>query len=220
MIRVRHILFIGVVVLCLSACTPSSPSVRYEIGELLLEEDFSRPFAWETYADPVLQVDLRVEDGSYRVQARDGGFMWGLNATVHTDVLIEVEVEQFSTYADNAFGVMCRADPDADGDGYYFFISGDGHYTLRRGRGDEVLPLIQWTPSSVIVQGQARNRIRVICIQDYLALYVNDRFVAEARDRLYSSGVTGLTAAIPEGGDVEVRFDDLLIFSARLAASS
>jgi hypothetical protein len=206
--------FAPILALLLVACSGGRPSQPYQLGNLLLDEDFSDPLAWEQYSDPSVQVDGRIVDGVYRIEARDGGFMWALNAALHTDVVIEVETQQHSDYPDNAYGVMCRADPDLDGDGYYFFISGDGYYTIRRGQGDVVADLIQWTGSSDIQTGQARNRVRVVCVGDYLALFVNDTFIAEYRDTLYSRGVTGLTAAVPEGGDVVVTFDNLLIFAA------
>ncbi|MCA9907175.1 MAG: hypothetical protein KC519_00900 [Anaerolineae bacterium] len=204
----------------LSACGRARGSQPFEIGDLLLDEDFSNPSAWETYSDPAIQVDLRVVDGVYRIDAHNEVFIWGLNAQMHTDVVIEVETEQLSSYADNAYGVMCRADPADDGDGYYFFISGDGYYTIRRGAGDEIAPLIEWLPSSAIHQGQEHNRIRAVCIQDYLALYVNDQFVDETRDQLYSSGVTGLTAGVSAGGDVRIDFDNLLVFAAQFAQTN
>jgi hypothetical protein len=198
-----------------SGCLPRQPSQVLVLGDLLVEEEFDTPTAWEAYRDPAIKVELGVRDGSYHVRAEDGGFMWGLNSRIDTDVVIEVATEQLSDYADNAYGVMCRA--DQEGDGYYFFISGDGHYTLRRGAGDEVLALIEWSPTPAIHQGRARNRIRAVCAQDYLALYVNDIFVDETRDSLYVRGVTGLVAAVPPGGVVEVTFDKLLIFSVELA---
>jgi hypothetical protein len=80
-----------------------------------------------------------------------------------------------------------------------------------------VLPIIQWTPTDAIQQGKSINRIRIVCVEDYLALYVNGEFVAEARDDLYRSGYAGLTAAVPEGGEVDVRFDDVVIRAATLA---
>ncbi|MCC6616984.1 MAG: hypothetical protein IT320_26165 [Anaerolineae bacterium] len=205
--------------LALTACMRANGSRSFEIGDLLLDEDFTSSSAWETYSDPSRQIDLRVVDGEYRIEAHDEVFMWGLNAQIQTDVVMEVEAEQLSTYSDNAYGVMCRADPSADGDGYYFFISGDGYYTIRRGAGGEVTPLIQWTPSAAIRQGQQRNRIRAVCIEDYLALYVNDQFVDETHDRLYHSGVAGLAAGVSAGGDVVATFDNLLIYAAHFTAT-
>jgi hypothetical protein len=193
------------------------PTQVVALGDTLLEEDFSESYAWENYADPAIQVDFRVEDGVYRAQARDGGFMWALNAQAHTNVAIQVDTQQLSEYANNAYGVICRGSPSKNGDGYYFMISGDGNYTLRRGSTDRVRALIPWTYSPAIQQGRSINRIRVICIDDYLALYVNGEFVAETRDNYFSQGYAGLTAAVPEGGDVDVTFDNLRIWSAGFA---
>jgi hypothetical protein len=195
-----------------------SPSQRYSIGELLLEVAFSNAIDWEAYSDPSIQVDGQIVGGEYRIEARDGGFMWALGTHVYRDSVLEVQTRQLSDYADNAYGVMCRADPSADGDGYYFFISGDGYYTIRRGVGDIVEDLIQWSPSSAIARGQAQNRIRAVCVGNYLALYVNDTFVDDYFDSRYSSGVVGLTAAVPEGGEVIVTFDNLLLFEAMPAS--
>lgn len=209
-----RVVWAGLVML-LAACQ-SQRGERYALGDVLLEEDFSEPFAWESYADPNLHVDFRVENGVYRAQASDGGFMWALNAQPHMDVVIQVDTQQLSDYANNAYGVMCRASPNQNGDGYYFFISGDGNYTFRRGATDQIAPLIPFTYSSAIHQGKSINRIRVVCIGDYLALYVNGEFVAETRDTYYQRGYAGLTAAVPEGGDVDVTFDQLTIWAASL----
>ena len=83
--------------------------------------------------------------------------------------------------------------------------------TLARARATSDAP---WTRTDAIQQGRGINRIRIVCVDDYLALYVNGQFVAEARDSLFASGYAGLTAAVPEGGEVDVRFDDLVIRAA------
>ena len=198
-----------------SACQPQ-PTQRFALGDVLLEQSFDDSFAWESYADPQLQVDLRVEEGVFRAQASDGGFMWALNSQAHTNVVMQVDTEQLSDYANNAYGIMCRAAPTNNGDGYYFLISGDGNYTLRRGSTDQVGALIPWTYSDAIHQGQTINRMRVVCIDDYLALYVNGSFVAETRDTSFSRGYAGITVAVPEGGEVDVTFDQLTIWEGTL----
>jgi len=204
--------------LLLAGCQ-GRPTQTYAKGDLLLAENFTRPGAWESYTDPNLQVDFHVEDGVYHAQASDGGFMWTLGADQYTDSVMEVETHQLSTYSNNSYGVMCRASEQNNGDGYYFFISGDGMYTLRRGAHREVDALIDWTDSSAINTGQSVNLIRVVCIGDYLALYVNDSFVAETHDSRYTRGYAGFTAAVPKGGDVEVNFANLSIWAGTLRSA-
>jgi hypothetical protein len=145
------------------------------------------------------------------VQTADGGYVWGLNTTEHTDVMLEVTATQDSSYENNAYGLMCRADTDNNGDGYYFLISGDGFYTISKGEGDSVNILVDWTSSSAINQGQANNTIRAVCLGSYLALYVNDEFLAEVEDTSYSAGFAGFAAAAFEGGDTDIAFDNLTI---------
>jgi hypothetical protein len=203
--------------LMLAACA-RQPSQAVVTGALLRAVTFDDVLAWESYRDPALQVEGRVVDGVYRMEARDGGFMWALSDDLYEDVIIEVETEQFSDFEDNAYGLMCRATPDAIGDGYYFFISADGYYTIRRGAGSEVDALVQWTAHEAIQQGRALNRLRAVCVEDYLALYVNNVLVSEVRDSRYGSGAVGMTVALPAEGDNEIviAFDNLRIFAAAL----
>ena len=207
-------LLIGATLL-LAACQ-AWPTEQVDTGEIIESVSFDHTYEWESYVNPAQHVEFTIEDGEFRARAWDGGFTWALNARTHENVVIQADVEQTSDYADNAFGLMCRASPTNNGNGYFFFISGDGYYTLRRGAADEVNPIIPWTPTSAIQQGKAINRIRIVCVDDYLALYVNGEFVAEAHDDLFGSGFAGLTAAVPEGGEVDVRFDDVVIRTATL----
>lgn len=193
------------------------PTQTFRTGALLLDEPFDNPYAWETYRDARLDAYLRVEDGVYRAGIAREGFMWGLNVEQHTDVVIEVETRQLSASDTNAYGVICRANPDAGGDGYYFLISGDGFWSIRRVARGEGRPLAQFDNGRTINRGQSINRLRAVCIGDYLALYINDVFAGEARDDLFSSGFAGLVVATIDDIPADVAFDQLRIREGRLA---
>ena len=188
-----------------------SPSQEYTLGNNVRSEQFNAVDAWEEFISET--ISFRVEDGVYRAFAPEGGWIWGLdvNGATHTDVVIEVETEQLSSYNNNGYGVLCRADVSNNGDGYYFAISGDGFYLIGRGNGDSIDSLVEWTQSDKINQGQARNTIRAVCMGDYLALYVNGDFVAEARDSMFSSGLAGFAVAA-ESQTVDIVFDNLNVW--------
>lgn len=205
--------------LLLAGCG-ARPSLTIAQGELLDEVDFDASYEWENYTNAGQRVNFRIEDGAYRAEMRDRGFMWVLNSTAHTDVVIQVDAQQVSTFRNNAYGLMCRAAPTNDGDGYYFFISGDGYFTIRRGATDEVPPLIPWTRTDAVQQDQAINRIRVACVGEYLSLTVNGQFVAETTDDRYHRGFAGLSAGVVADGDVDIRFDELRIWEGRVAGDS
>lgn len=205
-------------VLVLAGCD-SEPAEQYTLGSVLLSESFTQVDAWEQYADVETGTNLQIADGAYRVQTGDQGYIWGLNEQEHDDVVMEVTTNQFSTHLNNAYGLMCRADTSNNGDGYYFLISGDGYYSIARGEGEDVTPLVAWQENSVINEGQASNTLRAVCVGDYLALYVNDEFLAETNDTVYSSGYAGFAAAAFEEGDVDVDFDNLTIWAASLLST-
>lgn len=209
---VKDLLFAFVLLVAVGCSV--QPTERFALGDEIMHVGFDSSIAWEQYINADQHVDFQIVDGEYRAQAWDGGFMWTTRLPETSDSVIEVETTQLSEYRNNAYGVMCRAAPTDNSNGYYFLISGDGNYTIRRGAVDEVHALIPFTYSSAIRQDKGINRIRAVCIGDYLALYVNDMFVAETHDNYFHRGYTGLTAAVVADGEVDIAFDDLTVWEA------
>ena len=56
--------------------------------------------------------------------------------------------------------------------------------------------------------------MRAVCMGDYLALYINDEFVADATDDTYSTGQVGLAASASNILGVQVEFDNLTVHEA------
>lgn len=98
-----------------------------------------------------------------------------------------------------------------NGDGYLFLIEGSGRFAIMRSRGRSVIPLVNWTSSSVIQAGAAENRIRAVCMGDYLAMYVNGTFVGDATDDTYTIGQVGLVGAAASRLGLQVAFDNLTL---------
>jgi hypothetical protein len=98
-----------------------------------------------------------------------------------------------------------------NGDGYLFLIQGNGQYAIMRSRGRSLTPLVDWRQSDRINQGAARNTMRAICAGDYLALYVNDTFLAEATDDAYQEGQIGLVASAANRLGAVIQFDNVTV---------
>lgn len=187
------------------------------LGTVSVTEEFVEPFdsldAWETYSSP-RGVELGVENGIYRAYAASPGYVWGLNAQEHNDIVAEVEVTPLTPFSDIGAGVMCRADTSNNGDGYYFMINAHGYYSIRVGLGDEIAPLVDWQPSNAVRAGIDRNTIRAVCLGDHLAMYVNDELVGAVEDSTYSSGFAGLAVAAGNNG-VDVSFDNVILYTVQ-----
>lgn len=206
----KHAIILLIFGLLLGACS-GGPSRPVALGALLAEDDFDARGQWDTADVPAATV--QVADGVFHFDAEAGRYIFSVDYRTQTDTVIEATARLWSEDASNGFGVICRA--NADGEGYYFLIGGDGSGTIRRSAGREVKALAAWTKTGAVITGGAQNRIRAVCDGHYLALYVNDQFVAEARDSLYGSGYTGFVVVTTRDGQrVEVDFDALRVYAA------
>jgi hypothetical protein len=192
------------------------PSIGYRYLSLLADETFDDPAAWRSF-DGGADLYMAAEDGVYRIRLHKRQFVWVQSPARYQDSIIEAEVRQLSDFDHNAFGIACRLDLGNSGRGYYFLIGGDGYYSIRWSNGRSLDAIVPARPSAAIQRGGAANRIRAVCIKDYLALWINDRFVAEARDQRVSTGAVGLAAAMNyQGKSLDIRFDDLRVWDAML----
>jgi hypothetical protein len=109
----------------------------------------------------------------------------------------------------NAYGIICRDQPNDDG--YLMRISGDGFYAITLINEGEFSYLVDWERSPHIKQGNAKNHLRAVCDGPRLALYVNGELVAETEDTTFAVGDVGLTATSFEEEMTEVHFDNLVV---------
>lgn len=193
--------------------TTQDESVQRDI--LLYEDDFTNSFDWDTQAQGTVRIG--VEDGAYRMRSDSTAYVRGFNTRSYDNIIIQVDVLQVTDHENNAYGVMCRASPgDTSSAGYYFLIGADGSYSIRVGRGGEVEPLVNWARTNTVNQRAGRNVIRVVCVDDYLALYINNEFVVDVRDDRFRNGFVGFALATSAGSTSEVAFDNVRIWSANV----
>lgn len=211
--RVLGLLAVLIGVAACSGEPAPEASADYVLGERLLRESFDEPDSWESFGLDVIQ--FTPHEGKYRVMSPGGGYIWALNDDEHGDVVIEVEMEILTPTESGVYGIICRAHPSNNGMGYYFLLDALGRFGIRRGDGTRVHVMVPWTEHSAIRDGA--NTIRLLCIEDYLALYINGEFAAETRDDWFERGLTGITANANEGLPAAADFDNLTIWEASLA---
>ena len=216
------------VVLVLAGCGDDDPSKTVDQGAELLAVTFDETGTWETGIFPVGEVPtstLAIDEGQYQINHRaedTASFIWGEGALDNSadNVIIDVQVEQLSEEKDNLYGVLCRLGTDSRDNttGYALLISGDGHYGIAELKSNTLSFLLDWHQTDAINQGVATNTIRAICVEDYLALYVNDTFLGDIKDTMYpNSGPVGLIAGVIEEAAVNIAFDNLTVYEASLS---
>lgn len=193
---------------------PAQPEILGEGGGgsgVLLQDDFSDPSTgWEIGSYDTGSVGY--EAGKYRVDSLgNGDTMWGIASRDFEDVVIEVSAEQVAAPPNdnNDYGVMCRVQGNSDG--YFLLISGDGFYTILKRSNETFIPLIDWTATDVIRQGNAVNEIRATCSGNDFTLEVNGQLLGTTSDSEFSHGDLALTATSYEAEPTQVDFDNLVV---------
>ena len=185
-------------------------------SSLPISEDFSDPGSgWEIGSYDA--GDVGYANGRYFVTSlEEGNTMWGEYPGDFSDVIIDIDTYQVQgpPTNNNSYGVICRLIPGLEvnaTDGYSFQISGDGYYSIQKINDGEYEPLVEWTESDVVVQGNAQNHIRASCVGSTLTLEVNGVQLAQTNDSAYKSGGFGLKAAPLEEGMTRIEFDNLFV---------
>ena len=202
----------------------TNASLRIDDGRYLIRVNSGDSEIWwgqwgDTLDNVVIDVD--VEQISEREEAA-----WGVACRLRGQVGQKMESEPLLELL--ALGEAGQEDdgPDvaleppavaaiANGDGYLFLIQGSGNWGIFRARGRDVFPLSDWTASDLVQRGPgARNHLRAVCADDYLAFYINEEFVAEVEDNSFANGQVGLAATSFNRLGVEVGFENLVVSEA------
>ncbi len=204
----------------LTACGSDHDERTVTQGSELFSVTFDDEAGWET--GTAADSTLAISDGRYQIDHRsvdNASFAWGIGPVSGENVIVDVTIEQLSADDDNLFGVVCRLGTDRreNATGYALLISGDGHFGIAELRSNSLSFLLKWHQTDAIHQGQATNTLRAVCVDDYLALYANGKFLGSVTDSMYqTAGSIGLLAGANAGLTVSVAFDDLTGYEAIL----
>jgi hypothetical protein len=142
-----------------------------------------------------------------------------LQEQAFSDFVLEVDARQASGSPDSSYGVLFRMQ---DNDQFYRFeITGDGHFMLERRNSDGSWTRLSpdWTASAAINQGlNVVNRLKIIASGSQITIYANDVLLQQVSDSTYGSGAIGLDAGSFGDNNLQVAFDNLVVFGQETAA--
>lgn len=199
-----------------SFTAPSSPPPQtITTGERLVSESFTTQGNWSNYATDT--VTATVANGVYQLLLRDTSqYIWGSNGDIFDNSVIEVDVTWRSDNPTAFTGVICRLHPE-DGRGYYVVVSASGDFSIRYIARNIDDAIVQWQGNARIPRSGS-FRLRVICVDDMIALYIDGDYIDSGRDTRLRDGQVGLAVGLPRrttiGDTAFVEFDNLRVWQA------
>jgi hypothetical protein len=141
---------------------------------------------------------------------------WGESTIELSDFYLEVDAFHAFGPLDNQFGVIFR---EVDVDNFYYFtVSSDGYYRLIKMLDGEWVNLVEWTASDLIATGEdSVNRLGVLAVGEQISILVNDELLATVEDDSFAAGIIGLAAGTYSEPEVEIAYDDMLIWDLTAA---
>ncbi len=218
-------LALPVLLAAFAACAPAiepvvgvrGPTRSVRAGRELANYSFLEPATWDLF-DLQSGVARAALVRNALVLSVDGelGYLTAGNNVRHRDVLINATVRQTEGLLGNGFGLLCRA--DKVGNGYWFLLSSWGEYSIQVAGAarEEPFPLVPWRYHSVIRQGLQANDLRIVCAENYLALLINDVFVAEVFDDEFREGELAVVLGAGERR-ASASFDDIRLRAATVS---
>ena len=195
------------------------PTQRVFTGNQRTSYTFHTATTWDIFTADDNLAYFRLAGNTLEAHvAADQGYVISTNNVPHDNVIINANMRQTDGLLGNGFGVVCRA--DKAGNGYYFLLSSAGEFTISVGTPvrNELFEMIPWQYHSRIHQGVHDNEIRAVCVDNYLAMFINDVFVAETFDDEFTTGELGVViGAVSQ--PATARFDNILIRDATITGS-
>ena len=206
----------------IAACAPAiqpvmgvrGPSRSVRAGADLARYNFHLPATWDLFELGSETASASLAGNAFTLTVGpELGYLTAGNNVTHRDVLINATVRQTEGLLGNGFGLLCRA--DKAGNGYWFLLSSRGEYSIQVASDvrEDLFELVPWRYHSVIRQGLQANELRIVCAQNYLALFINDVFVAEAFDDEFDSGELAVALGAT-GRAASASFDNIRVRAA------
>lgn len=181
------------------------------LGEVLLEDDFSRPAAWLLGRFDGGSIALGLNEISLAISAPEGELASFRQEPTFSNFYSEVIASPNLCIGRDAYGLVIRAESITDF--YIFLLSCDGLVRMERNKVSENIPLQNWIP----VAGQVTPdiggtpKLGVWAYGKEMRFFINDVYQFTVVDPVFSRGLIGFYARSAGSNAVTVNFSNLVV---------
>jgi hypothetical protein len=214
--KLRPALALVILVTLTAACDQVAPAITAESpGQVLFSDQFIAGSTgnWLLEGDTLTSAEIANEQLVLTVNEPNTIQFATLQEPLFSDFVAEVDGRQRAGPADGSYGLLFRVqDPQQF---YRYSITSNGLYVIERHNSDGTWTrLVQdWLPTEAINQGlNVANRLKVIANGPEFTFYVNDILLQQVTDATYPSGAIALSAGTFGGDNLQVSFDELVVY--------
>lgn len=202
--------------------TPIPPSENTEPGadgsdEPTYQETFEQePEGWAPLEAEGL--NYAVDDGQLSIAInRDNALGWMVLPVAPDDYYVEVDTLFRGDVAEAEYGILFRyQDPQ---NFYIFAVNNNGYYSVWRLVDNSWEALYDWEQTGLLNVGdEAENRLGLLVQEDVFTVSINDNELMTVQDDLFEGGNLALVAGTFGEPNIDVRFDNVTIWSLDAAA--
>jgi hypothetical protein len=185
--------------------TPT-PDLRPGLGQVLLQDDFTDPQAWQTGKNPAGNMAFGKNVLTLAVAAPKGALFSLRSGPELGDYYLEVTAAPSLCRGADAYGLLLRAASTPNF--YRFSLTCDGQTRLERIHNGSAAVLQDWTPR---IGPPLPSRLGVWIAGDEIRVFIDNYFQFSARDPVLTGGSLGLFARAAGDSALTVSFSDLVV---------
>lgn len=164
--------------------TPPADDPKIQLGDPDWQDDITSDKNWS-----LAQVNEGIGEDVFThskgaIAARNSfSFNWILTYFSFRDAYLEAKFEVDTCSKNDRYGLMARAKDYADGIAYYYTVTCDGHYNLRRVTTSGTTELLDSPSSEALNAGSDQSNTLGMWLKgSTIRLYANNQFLTEIND--------------------------------------
>ncbi|MEW5859469.1 MAG: hypothetical protein AB1861_19110 [Cyanobacteriota bacterium] len=203
-------LIAAVLVLILQGVTYYRWESQFDLSgfqKVVLKEDFTVLNDWRL-ADSALIKD----GGLLQNPTPDNSHRWSIwSGKTFLDIDFSAEVTKASGSDNIYFGLLARVNEDINSSFYYLQINGNGNYVMGKYAKERWEDRVQSKATDLLNLGNSKNRLRIVCKDDLIIGFINEKKIGFFRDSSYNPGKIAVYSGRGEENAVAVYFDNVLV---------
>jgi len=185
--------------------------MRPQLGDILFEDDFSDPKAWQLSQSSSGNIALGTNELTIAIAETNATLSSIREAPIFTNFYLEITAEPSLCRELDEYGVLFRVNSASDF--YRFSLSCNGQVRLDRIIGGEASSPQPWLLSGAVPPGApSHSRIGIAANGTNMDFFVNGQYQFSVKDPLLSSGGLGVFARSVNRMAVTVNFSDLVVY--------